>query len=82
MREVGGLRCDAVLAALSEYIDGDLPPDARARIAAHLEGCPECERFGAGFAAMVAALGQETPPALDRARLVAVLTAALRDEGA
>ena len=80
MREVGGLRCDAVLAALSDYIDGDLDEATRARMAAHLEGCPDCERFGASFAAMVSALGSDPPPDLDPDR-VAELAALLRRDG-
>ncbi len=78
MREVGGIRCDAVLASLSDYVDGDLDVATRERIATHLAGCPECERFGAGFAAMVSALGQDPPPDLSPER-VAALAALLRD---
>lgn len=65
MREVGGIRCDAVLAVLSDYIDGQLSPEKVAAIETHLRGCPECERFGNGFGHMVIALqtsGQVSEP--------------------
>ena len=69
MREVGGVRCDAVLADLSDYIDGQLPADKVAAIEAHLRGCPECERFGKGFGHMVIALqaSGQTPEPFDEA---------------
>jgi anti-sigma factor RsiW len=58
-REVGGLRCSDVLERLSEYVDGELPPDVVARIHEHLRGCDACERFGTRFAGVVRALRQE-----------------------
>lgn len=53
---VGGLRCHEVLAALSEYLDGELGPDMVARMEAHVRGCDRCERFGGEFAAAVTRL--------------------------
>jgi anti-sigma factor RsiW len=37
---------------LMRYLDGELPPDARARIATHIEGCTECNREYVVFEAM------------------------------
>lgn len=34
--------CEVVLDLLEPYLDGDLPPEEAARVAAHLEGCPAC----------------------------------------
>ena len=53
---VAGLSCSDVLARLSDYLDGDLSPDARDRVEAHLRGCEGCARFGGDFQATVTAL--------------------------
>lgn len=52
-REVGGLGCAAVLARLGDYVDGEIEPETRARIDAHLRGCTVCERFGGRYAHVV-----------------------------
>lgn len=36
------MTCDDVTRALSAFLDGELPAEARDRIAHHLEGCPHC----------------------------------------
>ena len=68
-RDLGGIRCSQVLALLSEYVDGELDPGAIDKIETHLLGCPNCERFGKNFGAMVVSLRQEavrgTGPELD-----------------
>ncbi len=55
-RELAGLRCSEVLERLSDYVDGALPGDARARIEEHVKGCDLCERFGGRFGSVVRAL--------------------------
>jgi anti-sigma factor (TIGR02949 family) len=55
-RNVGGLFCFEVLAQLSDYLDDELEPQARAKIEAHLAGCDACTRFGGEFGAVVTAL--------------------------
>lgn len=66
-RDVGGIRCSQVLALLSEYVDGELDASAVERVEIHLLGCPNCERFGRNFGAMVVSLRQdaEKEPASD-----------------
>lgn len=68
-REAGGLWCREVLAMLSEYLDDELGPGARARLEAHLAECDTCERFGGLFAATVRRLRQALaePPLPDPA---------------
>ena len=55
-RTVGGLRCSEVLAALSEYLDGELTGSQAGRIEEHLRGCDWCESFGGAMKATVAEL--------------------------
>lgn len=77
-RTIAGLRCSEVLAALSDYLDGDLAPAPRAAFEAHVSACPECARFGARMASVVAALrappGDDVPP-----EVAAALAARLAD---
>lgn len=58
-RLVAGLRCGEVLSRLSEYVDGELAAQEKARVDSHLRGCDVCERFGGAFAATVAALRRQ-----------------------
>ena len=51
-------------ALLSAYLDGALAPDERARVRAHLDGCPVCAKHLAelaGVARLVSALPPLTP---------------------
>ncbi len=64
-RVVAGLRCSEVIARLSDFVDGELPATDLARMKEHVAGCDVCERFGGGFAAVVAALRKAEPAELD-----------------
>lgn len=55
-RHIGGLGCGEVLVRLSDYLDGALSADERAKVDAHIAGCDACERFGGAFATAVKAL--------------------------
>ena len=49
-RQVGGLFCFEVLEQLSDYLDGELSPQAKAKVDAHLAGCAECRAVAADLA--------------------------------
>jgi anti-sigma factor RsiW len=55
-RAVAGLRCSEVLDRLSDFLDGDLPPEDESRVRAHVAACDVCARFGGELAALVATL--------------------------
>lgn len=44
-KKTGAARCERLLARLSDYIDGALPPSFCERLERHLEGCPPCVEF-------------------------------------
>jgi RNA polymerase sigma-70 factor (ECF subfamily) len=37
------MKCDELLALLSDYVDGDIPPGACADLEKHLAGCDPCQ---------------------------------------
>lgn len=37
------MRCEELLAALNEYVDGDLPPGICEAFETHLKGCNPCQ---------------------------------------
>ncbi|MEA2602121.1 MAG: hypothetical protein QOF89_3113 [Acidobacteriota bacterium] len=55
-RIIAGLHCGEVLAELTAFLDGGLPPDRAHRIQEHVKECEDCERFGSEFSAAVFAL--------------------------
>ena len=57
-RRVAGLLCSEILEGLSEYLDGGLDAETRARVEAHVRDCDACTRFGGRFAATMARLRQ------------------------
>lgn len=70
-RRIAGLYCREVLAFLPDFLDGELPPDRKARVEEHLRGCDWCERFGGEYAEAVEALRRtlaEAPPVPDALR--------------
>jgi anti-sigma factor RsiW len=55
---IAGLSCGDVLARLSDYVDGELAAEERARVEEHLRGCDGCQRFGGAFRGVVEGLRQ------------------------
>ena len=78
-REVAGIRCGAVLALLSDYLDGDISEEDRRRVEAHVAGCNVCERFGVRFATAVQTLRGLSGPG-DQERVMERLSARLLRE--
>ncbi|MBL8210935.1 MAG: zf-HC2 domain-containing protein [Bryobacterales bacterium] len=60
-RVLGGLACSDVLGLLSDYLDGELEANTRAKVDAHLRECPNCARFGGEVAGMLRALAGLAP---------------------
>ena len=65
---------------MSELLDGELAPGARARMERHLRDCPECERLLAGLRAVVRGLGHLPAPAGGDAAQIAALVRGRLDE--
>lgn len=52
------LTCREVVELLSDYLEGTLPADARARVRAHLDTCPDCLAYLAQLQTTIGALGR------------------------
>jgi hypothetical protein len=74
-RNVGGMRCRDVLAALGDYVDDELGMTDRARVEAHLRQCEVCERFGGHFSRVVQSAREQlgATPAIDDAVVASLL---------
>lgn len=77
-REVAGLRCSAVLAGLTEYLEGGLDAETRGRVEAHVKGCDLCERFGGAFGEALAAIRRSAAEDEPAPEVLARLEARLR----
>jgi len=70
--------CRRYFALLSDYIDGELDPEARGALEAHLENCRECSQCLLSLKRSIElyhdASGQEAPP-----DVVARLKSALKE---
>lgn len=55
-RVVAGLSCRDVLNRLSDFLDGDLAPEERSAVLAHLAGCSACESFGGQVQQLIVSL--------------------------
>lgn len=78
-RSATGLTCMQVMAALSDYVDGDVPPDLARAIEAHVAGCQACASFGRDFARLLESMRRQLgPPDPVPAEVAARLRAAIR----
>jgi anti-sigma factor RsiW len=53
--------CRQAVELMSDYVEGVLPDRERARLEAHLAGCPHCSEYLAQIRDVVAAAGQVGP---------------------
>jgi anti-sigma factor RsiW len=60
-RRRDALVCRDAVALMAAYLDGALPPEDRARLEAHLAGCPHCSEYLAQLRATIDALGRVGP---------------------
>jgi anti-sigma factor RsiW len=75
--------CMSGVELLMEYMEGELAPDVRAAIEAHVAGCPRCEAFIASYREtpriMRDATRMEMPPGLEVSLLAALRASRGRD---
>jgi anti-sigma factor RsiW len=55
------LVCRQAVALMSDYVEGLLAPAERARLEAHLAGCPHCREYLAQLRVTIATLGRAEP---------------------
>jgi len=60
------MQCEMDISALMRYHDGELAPDERERVAAHVAGCDRCRRTMDGFRQMSQAVADSIPATVDR----------------
>jgi anti-sigma factor RsiW len=58
----GTMTCPHVQAALSEYLEGGLPPPQRQSIETHLIGCADCAREKQELSALLRLFAERVPP--------------------
>jgi anti-sigma factor RsiW len=61
--------CRRAVELMSDYVEGVLPDLERARLEAHLAGCPHCSEYLAQIRDVVAAAGRVEPDDLPPAAL-------------
>ena len=57
MPDLGGLTCKEMVELVTDYLDGALPSDMRARFDQHLKGCDPCVIYVEQMRQTIAALG-------------------------
>jgi anti-sigma factor RsiW len=72
-----GVTCQELVELVTEYIEGALPYEARARFEEHLSACPGCEDYVEQMRQTIRATGRLTEESLDaatREQLMAVFS--------
>lgn len=59
------LVCREAVELVTDYLEGALAPNDRARLESHLSGCPHCSEYLAQMRRTLDVLGQIEPEALD-----------------
>jgi anti-sigma factor RsiW len=78
MADPAGMTCQELVELVTDYLEGALDPETRARFEQHLSLCPGCETYLEQMAETAARLG-EIPVETLSAEAQAVLLAAFRD---
>ncbi len=60
------IMCRQAVELVTDYLEGALTGDERARFEAHLSGCPHCREYLREMRVTIAALGRVEPEALSR----------------
>jgi anti-sigma factor RsiW len=60
------MRCDDFVELVTEYLDGAVPDDERARIERHLRGCDGCTRVLAQWREVIRLTGHLDDTVVDR----------------
>jgi anti-sigma factor RsiW len=71
------LSCQELVELVTDYFDGALPSDERARFEAHVAECPGCDRYLAQMRATITLAAESR--AVEESPDVASLLAAFRD---
>jgi anti-sigma factor RsiW len=69
IRRRRALVCRQAVALLTDYLEDLLAPADRARLEAHLAGCPHCHEYLRQIEAVIAAAGRVQPEDLPAAAL-------------
>ena len=77
----GELSCARIVVLITDYLEGVLPEDLRARFEEHLSYCPPCREYLAQMRATVASTGRLTESDVP-AETMDALMRAFRDERA
>lgn len=69
------LSCQELVELVTDYLEGALPPDERARFEAHIEPCDGCRTYLEQIRTTIELTGRLTPEQLEPAAEAALLTA-------
>jgi anti-sigma factor RsiW len=73
--EIEQLSCQELVELVTDYVEGALPPDERARFDGHLETCDGCRQYVEQMRATIAATGELRPAQLSPEAEQALLSA-------